>query len=176
MASEKQFVPLSVALLTISDSRTASADSTGDWLAKALASEGHSLLSRTLCANNKYQIRAQVSEWIASKQIQVVLVNGGTGFAAGNCTVTALQPLFDQVVAGFGEQFRHLSFLDIGSSSMQSRAIAGLANGTLIFAMPGSGGAARLAWEKLIQPQLDARQGPCNFVAHLKQMENKAEV
>lgn len=168
MATEKQFIPLHVAILTISDSRTEKTDSTGDLLVHLLASAGHTLTERAILPNNKYQIRAQVSSWIASENTQVVLVNGGTGFASGNCTVQALTPLFDEHVAGFGELFRQLSFLEIGSASMQSRATAGLANGTLIFAMPGSGGGARLAWQQLIKPQLDAQQGPCNFVAHVK--------
>ncbi|MFU8785466.1 molybdenum cofactor biosynthesis protein B [Aliidiomarina sp.] len=171
MTTEKQFIPLNVAILTISDSRIEETDSTGDLLVHSLASDGHTLMQRTILPNNKYQIRAQVSSWIASESIQVVLVNGGTGFANGNCTVQALTPLFDQHVTGFGELFRQLSFLEIGSSSMQSRAVAGLANGTLIFAMPGSGGGARLAWQQLIKPQLDAQQGPCNFVAHLKKLQ-----
>lgn len=164
----KSFLPLKIAVMTVSDSRTAANDSTGDMLAQALQEQGHELVERTITSNDCYQIRYQLSAWIASAEVQVVLINGGTGFAANNATVAAITPLFDKVVDGFGEIFRQLSFQDIGSAALQSQAIAGLANETLIFAMPGSGGAAKLAWEQLIKPQLDARQGPCNFVAHVK--------
>ncbi|MCH8501095.1 MAG: molybdenum cofactor biosynthesis protein B [Aliidiomarina sp.] len=164
----KQFMPLHVAVMTVSDTRTDANDSTGAFLVESLKSAGHVVCERSITTNNRYQIRQQLSSWIASTDVQVVLINGGTGFAANNATVAAITPLFDKVVDGFGEIFRQLSFQDIGSAALQSQAIAGLANETLIFAMPGSGGAAKLAWEQLIKPQLDARQGPCNFVAHVK--------
>ena len=163
-----EFFPLNIALLTLSDSRSAAEDSSGDLLQQLASDAGHRVVQRQLLVHNRYQIRACVSQWIASDEVQVVIVNGGTGFAAGNCTPEALRPLFDQEVEGFGEHFRQLSFADIGSSSVQSRALAGLANGTLIFAVPGSGGACRQAWQALIAPQLDSRTGPCNFVAHVK--------
>lgn len=170
----REFYPLTLALLTLSDTRTAADDSSGNLLAGLITSAGHQLITRNLLPHNRYQIRAVLSRWIASDDIQVVLINGGTGFSQGNCTVEAITPLFDQTVEGFGEQFRQLSFADIGSSSMQSRAIAGLANGTLIFAMPGSGGACQQAWHALIAPQLDSRTGPCNFVAHIKNSPQKS--
>lgn len=164
----KQFMPLKVSVLTVSDSRNAENDTTGDALAAALQAEGHEVAERAMSSNDRYQIRRVLSDWIASADVQVVLINGGTGFAENNVTVPAITPLFDKVVDGFGEIFRQLSFKDIGSAALQSQAIAGLANDTLIFAMPGSGSAAKLAWDQLIKPQLDARQGPCNFVAHVK--------
>ncbi|QQD23913.1 molybdenum cofactor biosynthesis protein B [Venatoribacter cucullus] len=163
-----EFFPLNLAILTLSDSRTAATDSSGDALQQLAESAGHRVCERALLSHNRYAIRALVSQWIASERVQVVVLNGGTGFAAGNCTPEAIRPLFDTEVEGFGELFRQLSYADIGSSSLQSRALAGMANGTLLFAIPGSGGACRQAWEQLIAPQLDSRTGPCNFVAHIK--------
>lgn len=164
----RPFYPLNIAVLTVSDRHTAVTDSSGDLLQELASNVGHEIVQRSICGSNRYAIRALLSQWIASEDIQVVLVNGGTGFAQNNCTPEAICPLFDNEVEGFGEQFRALSFSDIGTSAMQSRALAGLANGTLIFVMPGSGNACRLAWEKLIAEQIDSRTGPCNFVAHIK--------
>ena len=163
-----RFYPLKIAVLTVSDSRNSSNDSSGDLLSQMLLSADHQLVDRALLPNNKYQLRATLSQWIASDNIQVVLINGGTGFQHTNCTVTALTSLLDTEVPGFGELFRQLSFNELGSAALQSGALAGLANGTLIFAMPGSGGACRLAMQQLILPQLDSKTGPCNFVAHVK--------
>lgn len=163
-----RFYPLNIAVLTVSDSRTSANDSSGDLLCQLLQSADHMLVARALMPNNKYQLRATLSQWIASDTIQVVLMNGGTGFQPSNCTVEALTPLLDTQVPGFGEMFRQLSFNELGSAALQSGALAGLANGTLIFAMPGSGGACTLAMQQLILPQLDSRTGPCNFVAHIK--------
>lgn len=163
-----RFYPLNIAVLTVSDSRNSSNDSSGDLLCNLLSSAGHQLQARALLANNKYLLRALLSDWIASSNIQVILINGGTGYAAGNCTVEALMPLLDKPVPGFGELFRQLSFAELGSAALQSGALAGFANSTLLFAMPGSGGACTLAMQQLILPQLDAKTGPCNFVAHLK--------
>lgn len=164
----RPFYPLKVAILTVSDRHTEATDSSGELLQNLILEAGHELLSRQISPSNRYAIRSVLSQWIASKEIQVVLINGGTGFAANNCTPEAISPLFDSEIEGFGEQFRALSFADIGTSAMQSRALAGLANGTLIFAMPGSSNACRLAWEQLICSQIDSRTGPCNFVAHIK--------
>ena len=163
-----RFYPLNIAVLTVSDSRTSANDSSGDLLCQLLQSADHQLVARSLLPNNKYQLRATLSQWIASDNIQVVLINGGTGFHQSNCTVDALTPLLDTPVPGFGELFRQLSFNQLGSAALQSGALAGLANGTLIFAMPGSGGACQLAMQQLILPQLDSKTGPCNFVAHVK--------
>lgn len=163
-----RFYPLSIAVLTVSDSRSSSNDSSGDLLCNLLDDAGHQLQTRALLANNIYLLRALLSHWIASSNIQVILINGGTGYAAGNCTVEALMPLLDKPVPGFGELFRQLSFAELGSAALQSGALAGFANSTLLFAMPGSAGACTLAMQQLILPQLDAKTGPCNSVAHLK--------
>lgn len=162
------FIPLNVAVLTVSDRHTAETDSSGDYLREALAEAGHHAVESGIVADNRYQIRAEVSRWIASHDVQVVLINGGTGFNQKNATPEALLPLFDREIEGFGELFRMISYEDIGTSTLQSRAVAGLANETLIFAIPGSTGACQLAWERIIQDQLDARTRPCHFVSHVK--------
>ncbi|WP_115718551.1 molybdenum cofactor biosynthesis protein B [Gallaecimonas mangrovi] len=159
-----QTAPLKIAVLTLSDRRTLAEDSSGDYLQSALQAAGHQLADRKLIASNLYQIRAVVSQWIADNQVQVVLISGGTGFHPRDCAPQALTPLFDRPVAGFGELFRHISFAEIGSASMQSNAFAGMANDTLIFCMPGSTNACRTAWQQLIGPQLDVGTKPCNFV------------
>lgn len=164
----RQFYPLQLAVLTVSDSRTAENDSSGDLLCQLLTQAGHQLAERAVLPNNLYQLRALLSRWIASAEVQVILINGGTGYAADNCTVAAVTPLLDQTVPGFGELFRQLSWQQLGSAAMQSGALAGLANGTLVFAMPGSGSACTLAMQQLILPQLDGHTGPCNFIPHLK--------
>lgn len=166
--STAEFIPLNVAVLTVSDSRDAAEDTSGDYLREALAEAGHQVLDHALVKDNRYRIRAVVSSWIASADVQVVIVNGGTGFNSKNSTPEALLPLFDREVEGFGEVFRMLSYEEIGTSTLQSRAIAGVANRTLIFAMPGSTKACTTAWENIIAPQLDARTRPCNFHPHLK--------
>lgn len=156
--------PLNIAVLTLSDRRTLAEDSSGQYLAEALVSAGHRLGDRQLIASDRYQLRALVSQWIADAAIQVVLINGGTGFHPRDCAPDALKPLFDRPVEGFGELFRHVSFNEIGTSALQSNAFAGLANNTLIFCMPGSTNACRTAWEQLIGPQLSIDTKPCNFV------------
>lgn len=164
----KDKVPLDIAVLTVSDTRTYENDTSGQYLVDALAEEGHRLADRALLKDDIYQLRAQVSAWIAEEKIQVILITGGTGFTDRDSTPEAIKPLLDKEVAGFGEMFRQVSWDEIGTSTMQSRALAGLANHTLIACLPGSTGACRTGWTKLLAPQLDARQGPCNFVGHLK--------
>lgn len=164
----RSFQALNLAIITVSDKHTPATDSSGDLLAGLAQHEGHTVTERLVLPHNRYQLRADISRLIASAHIQVVIVNGGTGFSDHNVTIDAIKPLLDKEMIGFGEQFRHLSFLDIGSSSLQSQACAGLANGTLLCAIPGSEGACELAWQALIAPQIDARVGPCNTVAHLK--------
>ncbi len=154
---------LAISILTTSDSRSAAEDSSGDLLAQRLASAGHQLLERRLVRDDVYAIRAVVSAWIAAAEVQVVLVTGGTGLTGRDVTPEALRPLFDKTIDGFGELFRQVSYAEIGSSTIQSRAIAGLANGTLIFAMPGSTGACRTAWDEILGKQLDVNFKPCNF-------------
>ncbi|ERM11794.1 molybdenum cofactor biosynthesis protein B [Pantoea ananatis] len=164
------FQPLQLATLTVSDSRDASNDTSGDYLREAAAEAGHSVIDHAIVPDNLYRIRAIVSRWIASEDVQVVIVNGGTGFNLKNSTPEALLPLFDREIEGFGELFRMISYEDIGGSTLQSRAVAGLANQTLIFAVPGSTSACTSAWERIIADQLDALTRPCNFVTHLKKL------
>ncbi|MEY8769844.1 molybdenum cofactor biosynthesis protein B [Erwinia sp. ACCC 02193] len=166
--STAEFIPLNVAVLTVSDSRDAAEDTSGDYLREALAEAGHQVLDHALVKDNRYRIRAVVSSWIASADVQVVIVNGGTGFNSKNSTPEALLPLFDREIDGFGELFRMVSWEDVGSATIQSRAVAGMANQTVIFAVPGSTRACQSAWESIIREQLDARTRPCNFVSHLK--------
>ena len=155
--------PLAIAILTISDSRTAANDTSGDLLAERLSSDGHLLATRVLIPDDVYQIRATVSNWIADDTTDVVLTTGGTGFTGRDSTPEALLPLFDKTIEGFGELFRQISHKEIGSSTIQSRAIAGLANGTLIFAVPGSTNACATAWDCILHNQLDSTFKPCNF-------------
>ncbi|WP_151702367.1 molybdenum cofactor biosynthesis protein B [Nitrincola alkalilacustris] len=159
------FNALNIALLTVSDTRELSSDESGNLLQQRIESAGHQLAERQIVKDDIYQIRAVVSHWIASEQVHAIVITGGTGFGDRDNTPEALSPLFDKQVEGYGELFRQLSFNSIGTSSMQSRALAGIANKKVVFAMPGSPRACALAWDELIQPQLDARQRPCNFVA-----------
>ena len=154
---------LCVAALTISDSRSLADDKSGDLLANFIAADQHQLVDRALVRDDIYAIRAQVSQWIADVEIQVIITTGGTGFTGRDSTPEALLPLFDKQIEGFGELFRQLSYADIGTSTIQSRAVGGLANGTLIFSLPGSSGAVTLGWEKILHNQLDINFRPCNF-------------
>ncbi len=164
MTSSPTFIPLSIAVLTVSDSRSLANDSSGDYLAQVLLQAGHRLHERALLPDDCYQLRALVSRWIADEACDGVLITGGTGFTGRDSTPEAISPLLDKQMPGFGEMFRVLSFEEIGTSSLQSRAFAGLANGTFVFCLPGSTSACRTAWEKLLQAQLDARTRPCNLV------------
>ena len=157
------FVPLSLCVLTVSDTRTLAEDSSGDFLASALADGGHRLADRALLPDDRYQLRARVSKWIDDPAIDGILVTGGTGFTGRDSTPEALLPLLDKDMPGFGELFRAISVEEIGTASLQSRAFAGLANGTFLFALPGSTSACRTAWEKILRAQLDARTRPCNL-------------
>lgn len=165
--TSKVFIPLNVAVLTVSDTRTLETDTSGQYLVDQLDTAGHRVVERKILKDNLYQVRAQVAQWIADDNIQVVLTTGGTGFTDRDSTPDAVACLLDRSVDGFGELFRQLSYEDIGTSTIQSRALAGLANRTLVCCLPGSTGACRTAWEGILQKQLDARQGPCNMVAHL---------
>ncbi|MFT6260030.1 MAG: molybdenum cofactor biosynthesis protein B [Bermanella sp.] len=165
------FEPLNLAVLTVSDSRDETTDTSGHLLVERLKGQGHNLADKKIVIDDIYQIRAAISHWVADESIQGVLVTGGTGFTGRDSTPEAVIPLFDKTVLGFGELFRHISFNQIGTSTIQSRAVAGLANGVIIFCMPGSTNACKTAWDEIIQAQLDNRQGPCNFVAQLKKTE-----
>jgi len=163
-APENAADSLDCAVLTVSDSRSPDTDSSGDLLVELLEADGHRLADRDLVPDDVYRIRARVSQWIADPEIDVIISTGGTGFTGRDSTPEALLPLFDKTIDGFGELFRQLSYLDIGASTIQSRALGGLANATLIFALPGSGNAVRTGWEKILHHQLDAGFRPCNFV------------
>jgi molybdenum cofactor biosynthesis protein B len=159
------FIALSLCVLTVSDSRTTDNDTSGDCLVAALQAAGHQLCARALLPDDRYLLRALVSQWIADPRVDGVLVTGGTGFTGRDSTPEALLPLLDKTMPGFGELFRAISFEEIGTSSLQSRAFAGLANATFVFCLPGSTPACRTAWEKIIRVQLDARTRPCNLAA-----------
>jgi molybdenum cofactor biosynthesis protein B len=167
--SKQSFTPLKIAVLTVSDSRDESTDTSGKYLYESAVNAGHEVAKREIVIDDIYKIRASISNSIADEGIQAILVTGGTGFTARDSSPEAIVPLFDKQVEGFGELFRYLSYQEIGTSSIQSRAIAGMANGTVIFCVPGSTGACRTAWEGLIKQQLDGAHGPCNFVPHLKE-------
>ncbi|WP_104204177.1 molybdenum cofactor biosynthesis protein B [Billgrantia saliphila] len=156
-------IPLNIAVLTISDTRDFSNDRSGALLAERLADAGHRLAERRIVIDDVYRIRAVVSEWIADPLIQVVLTTGGTGFTGRDSTPEAISVLLDKRIEGFGEQFRQLSYQEIGSSTIQSRCLGGLANATVVFCLPGSSGACRTAWDGLLAEQLDSRHKPCNF-------------
>lgn len=157
------FIPLRLAVLTVSDTRTLDTDASGTYLVDALKAEGHVLAERAIARDDIYALRAIVSRWIADDEVDGVLATGGTGFTGRDSTPEALQPLLDKTMEGFGEMFRAVSIEEIGTSTLQSRAFAGLANGTFVFAMPGSTGACRTAWTGIIRAQLDARTRPCNL-------------
>jgi len=163
MTAAKDFAPLNLCVLTVSDTRTAQNDTSGDYLCDALAEVGHRLHARAISRDDKYRMRAIVSTWIAEAGVHGILVTGGTGFTGRDSTPEALLPLLDKQMPGFGEMFRVLSFEEIGTSTLQSRAFAGLANDKFLFCLPGSTSACRTAWEKLIRAQLDARTSPCNL-------------
>jgi len=164
MSQERNFIPLNVAVLTVSDSRDESSDKSGPLLVKFLTEAGHRLAEKTIVPDDKYRIREVLSRWIADESLQVVLTTGGTGVTGRDGTPEAVTPLLDKVIDGFGETFRSLSYQTIGTSTLQSRAVAGVANGTYLFCLPGSGGACKDAWTMLISSQLDYRTRPCNLV------------
>lgn len=159
---------LACAVLTVSNSRTAADDTAGDLLAARIGAAGHHTVRREIVADELYQLRRVFSDCIADPRVQVILCSGGTGFSLRNSVPEAIGVLLDQEIPGFGELFRQLSFADIGSSTIQSRALAGVANRTLVFCLPGSERACALAWDRIIEEQLDSRHKPCNFASHLR--------
>ena len=162
--NDAAFRPLGIAVLTVSDTRTEQDDRSGDLLVERLGTGGHALIDRAIEPDDRWRMRARVCAWIVDPRIEVVLTTGGTGFTGRDTTPEALLPLFDKTIDGFGELFRQLSYEEIGTSTIQSRAVAGLAGSTLIFCMPGSSGACRTAWDRILVNQLDVRFRPCNFV------------
>ncbi|NVJ50590.1 MAG: molybdenum cofactor biosynthesis protein B [Gammaproteobacteria bacterium] len=167
-------VSLKIAVLTVSDSRSETEDRSGQYLKQVVQNVGHELIDYALLKDDVYQIRAQVSQWIADAKVQVVLITGGTGFTGRDSTPEAVSVLFDKEVTGFGELFRQISYEQIGTATIQSRATAGFANATVIFCLPGSTHACQTAWEHIIQSQLDARNKPCNFVKHLSRCDKNS--
>jgi molybdenum cofactor biosynthesis protein B len=158
------FLPVRIALLTVSDTRTWESDSSGGYLAGAIEAAGHVLAARAIVPDDQAKIRAAVRAWIDDPDVDVVISTGGTGLTGRDVTPEAVAPLFDKVIEGFAVVFHTISFQSVGLSTIQSRACAGIANGTFVFCLPGSGGAVRDGWEKLIVHQLDARTRPCNLV------------
>jgi len=163
-AAERDFIPVSIAVLTVSDSRTEANDKSGNLLVSRLKDAGHTLSEKTIVRDNIFEVRAVVSRWIADPDVQVVLTTGGTGVTGFDGTPEAVTPLLEKTLDGFGEVFRVISYEEIGTSTLQSRAVAGVANGTYVFCLPGSSGACATGWDKLLQFQLDYRTRPCNLV------------
>lgn len=173
MNAVREFIPINIAVLTVSDTRTEADDVSGQTLVTGLTDAGHILIDKKIVADDIYQIRAIVSHWIADSAVQAIITTGGTGVTGRDGTPEAIQPLLDKVLEGFGEVFRMISYQDIKTSTMQSRAIAGVANATYIFCVPGSASACRTAWESLIKDQLDYRTRPCNLVQLMPRLLEK---
>ncbi len=165
---------LRIAVLTVSDTRTLDNDTSGDTLIELLEQAGHRLAERRLVADDRYQIRAVASVWIADPQIDVIITTGGTGFTGRDTTPEAMLPLLDKQIEGFGELFRYLSYQEIGTSTVQSRAVGGLAGSTLVFCLPGSTGACRTAWNGILRAQLDIDHQPCNFAELMPRFTERA--
>ncbi|MFM1897192.1 MAG: molybdenum cofactor biosynthesis protein [Pseudomonadota bacterium] len=169
VAKESNVSPmLNIAVITVSDTRTEATDTSGPVLVERLQQAGHRLHSKAIIKDDVYQLRAAVSVLIADPAVQVILMTGGTGFTERDNTPRAITPLLETPIEGFGELFRQLSYGEIGNSTIQSRAFAGLTNGTVVFCMPGSPNACRTAWDKIVRDQLDLQHKPCNFVIKLK--------
>ena len=168
MHTKTEFIPLNIAVLTLSDTRTTQTDTSGQALVDCLTAAGHRLAARDLCKDDIYVCRAKVSAWIADENVDVIITTGGTGLTRRDSTPEAISPLFDRVIEGFGELFRQVSFEEIGSSTIQSRAVGGLANQTLIFCLPGSTGACKTGWNRILAEQLASTHRPCNFAAQTR--------
>ena len=164
MAEQRAFIPLNIAVLTVSDTRGEAEDKSGRLLVERLQQSGHKLAAKRIVKDDIYQIRAVVSQWIAEEDVNVAISTGGTGVTGRDGTPEAIRVLLDKEIVGFGEMFRMLSWEEIKTSTIQSRCLSGVANGTYIFSLPGSSGACRTAWDKIIKDQLDYRQRPCNLV------------
>lgn len=160
---EAAFEPLNIAVLTASDSRTRETDTSGQALEERLTAAGHTLAERQIVPDDIYVLRREISRWIAEPAVDAVITNGGTGITGRDGTPEAVAPLLDRTIDGFGETFRWLSWEEIGTSTLASRALGGVANGTFIFCLPGSTGACRTAWDRILEPSLDRRTTPCNF-------------
>ena len=170
---ERGFLPINIAVLTVSDSRNETTDTSGRLLAERLTQAGHRLAEKVIVPDDIYQIRAVVSRWIADAGINAVITTGGTGMTGRDGTPEAVLPLLDKVIDGFGEMFRAISYGQIKTSTLQSRALAGVANATYVFCVPGSSGACATAWDELIAAQLDYRTRPCNLVELMPRLLEK---
>ena len=173
MSKSTKFIPLNIAVLTVSDTRTVDTDTSGGYLAEQVTLAGHHLSAHEIVIDDVYLMRAMVSTWVADDNIHVIITTGGTGFTGRDSTPEALIPLFDKQIDGFGELFRQLSYDDIGTSTVQSRCVGGMANKTVIFCLPGSTGACRMGWDGILKEQLDSRHRPCNFVSHTKAAQSQ---
>ncbi len=173
MLADKNFTPLNICVLTISDSRTEVDDISGNTLVEHIQIAKHQVYEKKIVADDIYQIRAVISNWIANESIHAIVTTGGTGVTGRDGTPEAVIPLLDKVLDGFGEVFRMLSYQDIKTSTIQSRALSGVANGTYLFCLPGSSGACRTAWDDLIKDQLDSRTKPCNLVQLMPRLKEK---
>lgn len=166
-----EFIPLNIAVLTISDSRGEAEDVSGKLIRERLEGVGHQCHEKAIVRDDKYEIREVISRWIRDPAVNTIISTGGTGITGRDGTPEAVKPLLDKEIEGFGEMFRALSFEEIKSSTLQSRALAGVANSTFIFVLPGSSGACRLAWDRLIVEQLDNRTRPCNLVMLMPRLD-----
>jgi molybdenum cofactor biosynthesis protein B len=173
MAGEREFIPVQIAVLTVSDTRTLADDTSGAYVADRLAEVGHRVAARAIVKDSELQIRAQLAAWIADPGIDVVIATGGTGVTPRDVTPEALAPLVTKPIPGFGELFRSLSFAEIGAATIQSRAEAALCGHTYVFLLPGSTGGVKLGVEKILIPQLDHRTKPCNFVMLLPRIKHE---
>ena len=169
----RDFTPMGITVLTVSDTRTIETDTSGQALIDKLTAEGHTLVERKILVDNPHLIRAQVAQWVINDDVEVVLITGGTGMTGRDVTPEAVQPLFDKEIVGFGELFRWISYEEIRTSTIQSRAVAGISNSRLIFCLPGSTGACHTAWDKILRDQLDIRNGPCNFAELMPRLKEK---
>lgn len=174
MSQERQFIPLNIAVMTVSDSRDEASDKSGNSLKTMLGEAGHKLADKVIVPDDIYQIRKHLSAWIADSEVQAVITTGGTGLTGRDGTPEAVRPLLDKIIDGFGEMFRVLSWETIGTSTLQSRALAGVANGTFVFCLPGSTGACKDGWTQLISTQLDHRTRPCNLVEIMPRLKETA--
>ena len=171
--AEREFIPVHVAVLTVSDTRTASDDTSGSYIAQRMAEVGHRVVAHVIVKDSELQIRAQLAQWIADPGVDVVIATGGTGVTPRDVTPEALAPLVTKPIPGFGELFRTLSFAEIGAATIQSRADAALCGATYVFLLPGSTGGVKLGVDKILIPQLDHRTKPCNFVMLLPRIKHE---
>ena len=170
LMKQQNFLPLRISVLVVSDTRTEETDTSGKIFTERLTEEGHSLAEKCIVPDDIYQIRAVLSRWIVDPAVDIILTTGGTGLTGRDGTPEAVIPLFDKVIEGFGEMFRQISYDEISTSTIQSRVTAGVANGTYIFCLPGSSGACRTGWDKILSTQLDIRSRPCNFAEMLPRL------